>query len=67
MQDQITKQLEGVNKRIETILTKWDQNSAENLIEMVETNQLPDAKLDSIELTNLLEEKKQLEDMIKIK
>ncbi len=65
MQDQVTKQLEGVNNQIKTILTKWKQDSATNLIKLVGAGELPDAKLDSIELTNLLEEKKQLEDMIK--
>ncbi|MFX0117096.1 MAG: hypothetical protein ACFFB3_21290 [Candidatus Hodarchaeota archaeon] len=49
---------------IESILKKWAQTSAKTMIERTERGELPEAEVDAIALTNLLEKRLELEELL---
>lgn len=53
-----------IKKEIDAILKNWKQESAIEMIEKTRKGDLPEAELDAIALTNLLEKQKHLEDIL---
>jgi len=53
-----------IKNDIATILKNWNQKSAIEMIEMTRRGDLPEAEVDAIALTNLLEKQKHLEEIL---
>ncbi|MFW9992673.1 MAG: hypothetical protein ACFFD4_11555 [Candidatus Odinarchaeota archaeon] len=60
----IENNLAVITKDIETILESWNQDSADEMIERTRRGELPEAEVDAIALTNLLEKKQELEKLL---
>ncbi len=61
----IETNLTVIKNDILAILKNWNQDSAMEMIERTRRGDLPEAELDAIALTNLLEKQKHLEDILK--
>ncbi len=59
--DLIASKLRNIKIQISEIVEKWDQPSAEILIQLSREGKLPESELDAIGLTNLLQKKFELE------
>ncbi|MHA1167132.1 MAG: hypothetical protein ACTSRU_04880 [Candidatus Hodarchaeales archaeon] len=57
----IETNLAVIKKDIEVILESWGQDSALEMIERTRRGDLPEAEVDAIALTNLLDKRKELE------
>ena len=53
-----------IKSEISSILKNWNQDSAIEMIEKTRKGDLPEAELDAIALTNLLDKQKHLEDIL---
>ena len=58
--DLIDSKLRIVKTQISEIVEKWNQPSAEILIQLSREGKLPESELDAIGLTNLLQKKSEL-------
>ena len=59
--DLIDSKLRNIKTQISEIVEKWNQSSAEILIQLSREGKLPESELDAIGLTNLLQKKFELE------
>ena len=63
--DLIKTKIELLNSKINKILQKWGQQTAEEMITKTREGLLEEAEGDAIVLTNLLEKLKELENLLK--
>ena len=63
--DLVESRLKQVNDQVAAILERWHQDSAVEMIERTRKGKLPEAEIDAIALTNLLEKREQLEGLLK--
>ena len=54
-----------IKNEIEVILNMWNQNSAEEMIKKTEEGELPEAEIDAISLSNLIEKQSHLEEILR--
>ena len=59
--DLVETKLRFLKKEILKILEKWDQTSATEMIELTRVGKIPEAELDAIALTNLVNKREELE------
>ena len=59
--DLVETKLRFLKKEILKILEKWDQTSANEMIELTRVGKIPEAELDAIALTNLVNKREELE------
>ncbi len=62
--DLVETKLRFLKKEILKILEKWDQTSANEMIELTRVGKIPEAELDAIALTNLLDKQAELDRLL---
>jgi hypothetical protein len=60
-QDLINSKLRNIKSQISEILSKWNQNSPEIMIQLSREGNLPESEMDAIGLTNLQQKLFELE------
>ena len=63
--DLIETKLTVIRSEIEAILKTWGQKSAKEMIEKARRGELPESEMDAIALTNLLDKREELEELMK--
>jgi len=61
--DLIDSKLKNIKTQISEIVEKWNQPSADIMIQLSREGKLPESELDAIGLTNLLKKKFELENL----
>ena len=60
----VEDKINDLNKRIEKILTKWNQTSIEQFIRLTKDGKLPEAEIDAIVTENLAEKVNELRSLL---
>ena len=63
VKDLIDSKLKNIKTQISEIVEKWNQPSADIMIQLSREGKLPESELDAIGLTNLLKKKFELENL----
>ena len=54
-----------IKNEIEVIINMWNQNSPQEMIKKTEEGELPEAEIDAISLSNLIEKQSHLEEILR--